>query len=515
MFIMDQQQPYGAPAGSDKSNCLQLARTVNGSQQSAYSIAIQWDSNTGLFGAFLLNNDGCSTIPNNDNSVPLSPFIYTMNSKVPKFFTGLVPSAPDSSLLSNFNIPPNTKGFYEVNFNYGIQYGQGTTKNGTLSNSTRLFSRILNSPGCQIASPDPSWFTDFGDNRIRSAIVQITNNLDISIDSSDPNNIQKKYNDLLNYIGPTDGLVVKYFPDIGVLHLYAESGLTVKNWLSTLSFVIWQRGPDSPTLQPSDPPRQFTFSLGEGLTHSPTGPPQNNYGAATHYYFAVNLENSKSFDDMNSYAQSFCYPSFASDNKILGQSAATKTQLCDSGSYPRLTGYLPIIITEGENNFIKNTVFKMVYPESLHAPLGSGIFTNNSSPTNGKAWLGGSYDGTVFSWISGYELTSSHGIFANSDLTPASYPSSAGYYYISGQPSNALFPSYLYFDIATGNWNTSDSTVPKEFAIIEFGDNVNASGNNNMMDETQLNLNLKLTQKITLDPSSFFNSCRLTRPISP
>ena len=144
MQIWPQIQPEGAPLGSDSGNCLQLAKTVAGFQK-PYSITSQWDPNSGLFGIFLLNNDGCSITPNPDNSIALSPFIYTMSDKGLPFFTGLGATSSGPTGVTNLNIPPGSNGFYEVNFNYGTKYGQGITSNGIGSFSTRLTAPIINS----------------------------------------------------------------------------------------------------------------------------------------------------------------------------------------------------------------------------------------------------------------------------------------------------------------------------------------------------------------------------------
>ena len=515
MQIMSQAQPEGAPSGSDSGNCLQLAQTFSGHQR-IFSITSQWDPNSGLFGIFLLDNVGCSTPFTIDNSVALSPYIFTMSAKGLNFFTEL--GASSTGLPSNN--PTIEPGFFEVNFNYGTKYGQGSVSNGITSYSTRLTANIPNGPPCRIASPDASWFTDYGDNKIRTAIVQITNNLDIS-------------NDRLSYIGSKDGIAIKYFPQIGALHLYASSGLTVQSWLSVLSNVIWQRSPNAPAIQPQDPPRQFTFSLGEGLTFNPFGPPANNYGPAVHYYLAIKLDNPMNSTTANSFAQSFCYPSFASDtnpsntNGFLGQSVVKPGVSCDSGNYPRLTGYLPTIISSGENNFIRNTVFQMVYPQTQS---GLGAIGSTTNPSSGQAWLGGWYDGSVFRWISGYELThdKSGNVFAitNSSnlINPTHFSDSDGSYYsgLALTAQNYHIPDYLYFDIPSGTWSTGDLQPSQaNFAIVEFGDNANASGNlqrNGSLlpkDEVELNFNLKLSQKASIAPKQFFESCQMTYSPSP
>jgi len=507
--IMGQAQPSGAPSGSDQGNCLQLAKTILGFQNK-YSVTVQWDPTSKLFGIFLLNNNDCSTLPTSTNSTALSPYVYTQSNTGLPFFTGLSSPGTSTTGVNNANIASSTTGFYEVNFNYGTKYGTGSLSNGLTTASTRLSAPLIALPLCRVASPDPSWFTNFGSNLIKSATVQITQNFDSNYDR-------------LTYLTPTNNsnqIIATNFQSIGVLHLFAPQGLSVSNWLSTLSNVIWQRASGAPAFGTQDAPKQFTFTLGEGLTFSPWGPPINTNGPAVHYYLAIKLNNNLSSSDANNYAKSFCYPSFTTDS-FLGQSAVSGTS-CDTGTYPRLTGYMPTILTQGQNVFIKNTLFNMVYPQT--APS-SGAFASSTSPSTGQAWLGGWYGPEYFNqtqgagnyyWITGYELffdSSGTNAFANSAKTANSIPGgSAGFYYVNfaSTASSATSKSYLYFDIASGTWSNNLPNSSFGYALVEFGNNLNAGGGSNVTDETTLNSTLKLSQNVSQVPYSFFQSCQMT-----
>lgn len=511
ILILGQSQPSGAPVGSDQGNCLQLAKTELGNQNK-YSVTSQWDPNSGLFGIFLLNNNDCSTLPTSSNSVALSSYIFKMSQKGVPFFTGQATSSTGSVGVANTNIPSGSSGFFEINFNYGTQYGTGSISNGLVAATTRLTAPLLTSRACRIASPDLSWFTDFKSNLISSATVQISQNFDAAYDR-------------LAYLGtPPAGLVVTNFNSIGVLHLYATSGLTVSNWLSVLGNVIWQRAPNAPTFQTTDPPRQFTFSLGEGLTFNPIKAPPNNYGAANHFYIPISLTTPLSTTGADNFAQSFCYPSFASSSDgFLGQSAVAPGSSCDSGGYPRLTGYLPTIISPGENNFMQNTLMKFIYPQS--SP-GTSAFTSNTTATSGSLWLGGWYGrqylsssntNNLYRWIRGYELTldsADTNAFADSSTAPQNLPGSAGKYFVklSSGVSTGTLNNYLYFDVATGSWVTaSSSNQTAGYQVVEFGDNAYA-GNPTARppnSEANLNLTLKLTKSVLQVPITFFQACQM------
>ena len=504
--IFNQAQPYGAPTGSDQANCIQLAKTVTGTQQ-IYSISIRWDTNTGLFGLYQVNNGGCSTQPSTTNSILLSPYVYKMDGNGQPFFTGLATISNGSTGVANSNITSGTAGYYEINFNFATSFGVGVLANGLTTSSARLVAPLVALPICRIASLDNSWFTDFGtSNKIRTATVQIYQNYD-------------SYYDRLTYIGSTsNGLVVTPFQSIGLLHFYASAGFTVTEWISILSNVIWQRTTNAPAFTSLDPPRKFTYSIGEGLTFSPYGPPVNNYGPPNHFYIPIRLTNSLTYASSSSYANSFCYPSFVGEN-FLGQNTVASGTSCDTGQYPRLTGYLPTIITQGENNFILNTLLQMVYPQSIS---GTSAFTSTTSTSTGKAWLGGIYGNAsdvlstgYFRWMTGYEYSLDSGncnIFAKQDKTSKSFCNSSGQTYVklASNASTSIRNNYLYLDITNKNWNTwnNTSSTVADYQIVEFGNNRNAGGSSNT--EVTLNSNLKLTNSVTQIPLNFFQSCQMT-----
>ena len=73
--IVNQAQPASAPTGSDQGNCLEMSKTVLGIQ-TTYSIVSRYDDSSKAFGLYYLKSNGCSTIPDANNSEQISSNIF-------------------------------------------------------------------------------------------------------------------------------------------------------------------------------------------------------------------------------------------------------------------------------------------------------------------------------------------------------------------------------------------------------------------------------------------------------
>jgi Tfp pilus assembly protein PilE len=486
--IFDQpQSTEGLPEAAYQRNCIEMDKTVNGTL-TRYSISLRWNEAAKGFRPYFFSNQGCNAFVSEDSGVALSDPIFQL-------VTGKTFFSPAAQQVQ--------EGYPEVDFNYVTSIGEGNFKGGVEASTVRLSANLPTPHECRVASTDPSWFSNYADQRIRSLTVSITLNFDPAYDR-------------LSLLGQHDNIISTSFDDFGVLHLFANEGLTVSEWLSLIGDVQYQRPNDAPRVTPDAPPKRITFTLGEGLPYSPAGTP------SSHFYMAVKFDMAKNFADADAFAKSICYPSFASDN-FLGQNATQPDTGCNTGAYPRLTGHLVTLTTEGEHEFVKGRVLKMVYPEIQ--PSGAAFHSNFTRPSSDTAWMGGevwsvSYNGWSpdfggFKWSKGYEISKANSgqnqfadIWGN-----ALQGDAAGFYYVSLQSDVAQVSGYnLYFDIA-GNyqwpskyWGAQNSSSPANYAIIEFGDNRNANGGTD--DERTLNSSIKLKKDITLVPFEFFNSCR-------
>ena len=510
--ILNQPQPPDAPKGSDQGNCIEMNKTVVGTL-TTYSITVKYDSASKAFGLYYLKNKGCNTAPNLTNSEFISSNIFKLIEDK-SFFT------PSAALEND--------GYREINFNFQTSSGRGSLIGGQSSTVERLAASTVTPRVCRVVSPDKSWFTDFSNKKIRSVNVSITLNLDAT-------------NDRLGLTGNHSNIVTSNFIDIGVLNLFEPNGLTVQDWLRVLSDITYYQAPGAPTVTPSNPPKRITFTLGPGLSYTPSGVP------STHFYLAMKLDSTKNFDDASKLAASFCYPSFKDDKNshYLGMGATDPGDItitpqiypisCDTGNYPRLTGYLSTLSSEGENAFVQNKVLNTIYPQSnpetinlsnaiypSTPPERGNFFAGSRSTTAGKFWLGGHFGdsitttgkGNYYRWIKGFELfkeVNNQNRFADSSRR-ALQGDAAGYYYTSLFSNSSTTPNdKIYFDISGfGNsyWNAQPGSGLTDYLVVEFGDNRNAGGGNNTTDEMNLNAQIRLNKEITVVPFEFFKTCQ-------
>lgn len=489
--LVDQAQDSGAPTGSGTKNCIEMDKTISGNL-ATFSITMRWDNTAKAFRAYFLKGNGCATAPTSSNSVALSdPIFQQVTGK--DFFT------PASALESS--------GYREVNFNYKTSMGSGTMVGGINQAVARLSANSPTLHDCRVASPDKSWFTDYGTSLIRTVIVSITLNPDTT-------------NDRLRLLGSRTNVTATNFDSLGVLHLFATDGLSVADWLNVLGDVQYTRASGAPAVTTDTPPKRFSFSLGEGLPYTPGGIP------SSHFYFAVKFDSSQTFPQADTFAKRICYPSFKTNPaSSLGQGATTSGTSCDSLTPPRLTGHLATLSTEGEHELARTRVLKMVYPQtqpanSSTAPFGNAFSSGTTSPSSGSAWLGGEYNSGTYNWIRGFETACTGYQFANADRTARNNCGAAGLYFVSLFNDSTGTDSYkIYFDIAGNSqtpkkyWTTAIGTDDtngrrNDYAIIEFGDN-RGSGSSSSPAEGTINSNIKLKKDITVVPYEFFNTCKL------
>jgi len=490
--ILDQAQDSGAPAGTGTANCIEMQKLVLGAR-TTYAVSLRWDSTSNRLKLVHYKTNGCSSPPATSNVTDLSLPIF-QKSDAANFFTGI------GIQVDN--------GFREANFNFKTTSGQGTLASGLINTTVQLSTNTLTPHECRVASPDKSWFTDFSGKKIRSVTVAVTQNLESAFDR-------------LAYEGTTSGLEAKSINDIGVLHLHAKDGRTVDDWISALANVTFKRAAGSPAITESMPPKRITFVLGDGLSFSPAGLP------STHFYLAIKLTNTRNFSSTDTLAKSTCYPAFVEDSNFLAQGAkpSGSSDSCgNSGSIRRLTGHLATISTEGEQEFIRTKVLKLVYPESAPyvADSYNGAFSQTDTdrtPSVGNAWLGGEFSSSFYRWTRGYETsrTSTEIQFANTNLTPQSGYGSAGKFFVSLKSSlSGTTPTsgHVLFYKIDGNgsplryWDVQSSATTADMShlLVEFGDNRNADGSTGA--EGTLNSEIRLKKDVSIIPLEFFNSCR-------
>lgn len=494
--LFDQAQDSGAPVGSGTKNCIEMDRLIRGNLVT-FSITMRWNNSSKAFQPFFLKDSGCATAPTSSNAVALSePIFQQVTGK--DFFT------PASALEST--------GYREVNFNYKTSMGSGALAGGINQAATRLSANSPTPHDCRVASPDKSWFTDYGTSLIRTVIVSITLNPDTT-------------NDRVRLLGSRSNVTATPFDSLGVLHLFATDGLTVADWLTVLGDVQYTRASGAPAITTDTLPKRFTFSLGEGLPYTPGGIP------SSHFYFAVKFDSAQNFLQANTFAKRICYPSFKTNPATsLGQGATTAGTSCDSLTPPRLTGHLATLSTEGEHELVRTKVLNMVYPQtqpanSSSAPFGNAFSSGSTSPSTGSAWLGGEYNNGTYNWIRGFETACTGYQFANASRTAQNNCGAAGLYFVSLFNNSTGTNGYkVYFDIAGNNetpkryWNTdvggdtdaaSDTSGRRnDYAIIEFGDN-RGSGSSSSPAEGPINSNIKLKKDIMVLPYEFFNTCKM------
>ena len=387
---------------------------------------------------------------------------------------------------------------------------------------------------CRIASPDGEWFTDFGPKKIRHMTVYIT--------------LNKSSEDRLRLVSGTHSDVkVKNFEDLGVLHLYAPNGKTTDEWLDVATDVEYYRT-DYSAVSDSTPPRTFSFSLGPGLPYTVAGIP------STHYYLMQQLNTDQNWGGSDSAAQSFCYPPFVSDDNFLSRGETSWSESCapSGSSYPRLTGHLPTLTTEGEHEFLKENVLDMVYP--WNAPASGNPFWTSAERTLGREYLptetdhddesrnvqtlesdptfalGGWYGpklhgnngGDKWRWIRGFAMgkdSSNKNAFAdwhNNKVRRLSGDSAGRFYNSIKSSPNRTHKHRIYFDPdgfgGDKYWDVQNSSTTYSVVAVEFGDNVNSIGNcqdsgNSCNHELSLNQLLKLTREVRLIPKEFFDQC--------
>jgi hypothetical protein len=236
----------------------------------------------------------------------------------------------------------------------------------------------------------------------------------------------------------------------------------------------------------------------------------------------MKLDSAKNYGEASNLAASFCYPSFTDDTNahFLGQGATTAGTSCDTGSYPRLTGHLPTLSTEGEHIFFQNKILNTIYPQT--APS-SGNFLSTTSATSGQSWLGGHFGGSItlpgrdnfYRWIKGFELSkdnsSDQNHFADSARNALQGDAAGKYYNSLFSNSSTTSGHKMYFDIAGSSgkyWNAQSENNTADYLAVEFGDNRNASGGTNTGDEVSLNSSIRLKKDITVVPYEFFKTCQ-------
>jgi len=394
---------------------------------------------------------------------------------------------------------------------------------------------------CRVASPDGEWFTDFGSNKIQHMTVMFT--------------LNKSSEDVLRLEGHED-VKVKHFEDLGVLNLYKRTGKTVSEWLEVAADVVYERT-DYTTVTSQSPPRTITFSLGAGIPYTVAGIP------STHYYFAQQWNGNINWGTARSEAHRYCYPAFVSDSEnFLSRAKTGSTTSCEAAdtSYPRLTGHLPTITTEGEHVFIKDYVAQMVYPfglpvdasdnrnpfwtdteysqgrefrvdESGHSDTQRRLRTvESSNPTIHLAGLKrknmhNNSGANHWRWVDGFAMgkdQANQNDFAykqGSNIKPLQ-GDSAGFFFNSLTKSSSYNNNWsVYFDPrgtqvsgeAPKWWKTRSQSSASRALVIEFGDNLNAMGNchtsNSCNKEQVLNAGLRLSKEVRVTPSEFFAQC--------
>ena len=493
--IQDQSQPSGAPSEYGQGNCILMRRSVAG-VLTDYTVSLRYDAAAGAARLVLNNGASCSDTP--DHTAPqLSAAIFKPEAATP-WFVGR--SGADAA-----------GGFREVDFQYQAFVGAGSVSTGTALRRARLSISALAQPDCRVASPDASWFTDYGTQRIRTATVSFTLNFDSAADR-------------LSLLGSPTGLTVTALDSIGVLHLYDPSGRTVSQWLALLTDVAYTRVTGAAAVTEATPPKRVSFALGDGLPFAPAGTPSN------HFYFAIQLGSAQTFLQSDGLAKSICYPAFASDAFLGVNSRPASPSSCDSGSYPRLTGHPVTLTTEGEHEFLKAKVLQMVYPQTN---MGSDAFSGATrNPSSGRFWMGGYFGSKVggggdetFRWIRGFEMSKNggdHNDFASPDGTPRSGDAAGKYFSSLYSSPSAAAGQYLHYDVAGSSgrhWNAIGATNTVGLAVIEFGDNRNATsanvtgsppseGETVSGDEIALNGALRLKKDVSVVPFEFFRACQ-------
>ena len=502
--ILDVAQDEGAPQDGSTKNCLEMQKLVLGEYQT-YSINLQWNSVNKAFKLVLNKSSGCNNALSNQDQEDLSLPIYH---KIPgqDFFHG-VGTSEDS-------------GYKEVNFNFSTKYGNGIMASGLNNTSVQISIKNVTPHECRVASPDSSWFTDFGvNNKIRTVTVSITQNFEQAIDR-------------LRFEAAPQYLTVTTFDDIGVLHLNAKDGLTTSEWLSLLVNVKYTTNIGSVVTE-GTLPKRITFVLGDGLSYSPSGAPSN------HFYFALKLENELDFNSADLKANSYCYPGFTNDTGLLGLTRNGPNQSCSDANIAskRLTGHLLTVSTEGEQSFINQKVLKMIYQANDNSSGLSGLFNlngvNERNANLGNTWLGGVMIGQDsdenkcekkywwgselnyirgYRWIRGYEKwpgDSCRSHFAESDLTPL-FMYAAPYFNSLPYENANIFTNISYpisMNLAPNQdqkyWNTSNSYA--SHLIVEFGDNY---GLKNIDQESSVNNGLKLKKDVQIIPFELLKTCK-------
>jgi hypothetical protein len=490
--IMDQTQTNGAPSGTATANCIEMQKFVLGAH-TTYSISLRWDDSKKAFKLVHYKTNGCSNTQSASNGTDLSDAFY-LKSDANSFFT------PRSA--------QENQGYREINFNFKTQSGKGSIASGLNNTSVELSANSLTPHECRVASPDRSWFSEFSGKKVRTVTVSFTQNFDSG-------------NDRLNLQNTPSGVVVKTIDDLGILHLHAKDGLSVADWISLLSNVTYKTVSASSVTE-STPPKRISFVLGDGLSFSPAGQ------TSAHFYMAVKLNSTATFATADTAASSFCYPAFNDDTNYLAKSAkptSPANSSCSStGNIKRLTGHLATITTEGEHEFVKNKVLKLVYPESAPYVSGgySGAFSTTEAdrtPTTGQSWLGGEFSSSFYRWNKGYESSiGNQSQFADTSLSPQAGFGSAGKFFVSlfGTLSGTTPTGQKTYYTIAGNsaspnkyWSVKDGATDSDIShlIIEFGDNRNADGNTNSTTESDLNSQIRLKKDISIVPFEFFKTC--------
>jgi len=482
-------------------NCIEMSKTEAG-VTSQFSVLIDNSDNASdLYSLYKLDSACPGSIPSDLPAAFSSDVFKFDDSTLP--FNGLGEANDDDS--------DSNSEFAQVEFTFSAQTGTGRVAGGINEQSVILAIAETPDVACNITTVYGSWFSDFGSNLITAATVSI--------------NLNFESTDRVTYSGDDSDITATALNDIGVLHLASEAGKTVDQWAVVFSDVAYSSTATS--ISASSPPKRFAYSLGPGLPYTVGGIP------SPHFYLAKELSTNTNYNNARDDAADTCYPEFTTDSNFLGVDASMSCS-------PRLTGHLPTISQEGEDEFIRNKVLKMVYPNTKPS---EGMFGSvDKDPTDGSFWLGGRFNvdsdsscsDDFFRWEDGFEVVKGDKArFANRcwDSSSSFYGrlrgDSAGFYWnsinedsdLDNSSNNGFKLVYSIADLDSGSpekyWMIDNgSDEDRDLLVIEFGDNRNlgdtdgdGDDDGDDDDESALNAALKLIHEVSIVPAEFTEQC--------